>query len=268
MIKTKVVLISILALLLIAMPMLGACSSDEETALAEKPTVEPTENPAMEATTEETMEPQEETPEQPTTSALQFDPAKTALLVIDVENDVLDEAGAGSQQGIWKYAQDHNTIQNIATAIELAENQGIPIIRAMVHFRPGYPEVPDRGFAPIVKQFGMFEEGTWGSEFVSGLEPKPDHLLLEKRRYSSFHGTDLEAMLNALGVDTVMVCGVSAHVCVNNTIVGAMERDFNIIALSDCIAGPNATIVDALLTILWPSIRVQVTTSVLAFEEL
>ncbi len=183
-------------------------------------------------------------------------PKETALLVIDVHNDVLDEKGALAFAGVWKYAKEHNTIPNIAKAIELCEKQGIPVIRVSIHFHHGYPSVPDRGFSIFFKKHKAFLEGAWGAEDVRGLRVKHGQIELSKKRFSSFYGTELDTLLRGLGTTTLIICGVSAHACVNATIVDAVDRDYNVIALKDCIAGPEP-LVDCAFK-LWSSWKVKV----------
>ena len=176
----------------------------------------------------------------PTQTQAHIDPTqeKMALLVIDVENDVLDKEGKGHTASIWKYAEEHNTIENIAKAIELAEKKGIPIIRVHIEYAPGHPEIPDQGFWKLAKGVGVFEEGTWGADYVPGLEPKPGHLIVEKKRSSAFYNTELDRLLHELGINTLVLCGVSAHGCILFTFAGAIDRDYNVYVLRDCVAGP------------------------------
>ena len=171
-------------------------------------------------------------------------PKQTALLVIDPHNEVLHKEGKFAALGVWKYAEEHNTIANIAKAIKLCEEQGIPVIRVSLHFHHGYPSVPDRGFMQIVKAKEGFLEGTWGAEYVSGLEVKPGQIEICKKRFSAFYDTELDTLLRGLGTTTLLICGVSATHCVNGTVVDAVDRDYNIIALTDAIAGPSEELVE------------------------
>ena len=190
-------------------------------------------------------------------------PKETAILVIDVHNDVLDEKGALAFAGVWKYAKDHNTIANIAKAIGLCEKKAIPVIRVGLHFHHGYPSVPDRGFSIFFKEHKAFLEGTWGAENVPGLKIKHGQIEMGKKRFSSFYGTELDTLLRGFGTTTLIICGVSAHACVNAAIVDAVDRDYNVIALKDCIAGPEP-LVDCAFK-LWSSWKVKVITLEEAF---
>ena len=188
-----------------------------------------------------------------------------ALLVIDSQNDILSEAGKLASLGVWKYAKEHNTIPNIAKAIELAEARDIPVIYVKGARRHGCPSIPNRGRFQENKQNPAFEEGSWGAEFVPELKTKPGDIVVTKNRFSAFYGTDLNMLLTGLGISTLIICGVSPHACANATIVDAVDRDYNIIALKDCLAGPNEEIVNFMFNI-WSLWDVKVTTVSKAFS--
>jgi len=196
------------------------------------------------------------------TAGNKIDLGNPALLVIDVANDVCHQKGVLNKLGVWKYAKEHDTFENIDRAIYLAEKKGIPIIRIWIDYHPGMPDVPNRGFIYHAKEkFGeFFIEGTWGAKPIAGLEPKEGQLEVIKKRFNSFHNTNLKPLLDALGVDTLIVTGVSCHACVNGTIVGGNDWDYRLIALHDGIAGPSDAMCDFLFKSLWPSWGVQVVT--------
>jgi nicotinamidase-related amidase len=191
-----------------------------------------------------------------------IDLGNPALLVIDVANDVCHEKGALAKLGVWKYGQEHGTFENIAQAIKLAENKGIPVIRIWLEYQPGAPGIPKRGFFHIAKMmFGEpLIEHTWGAKPLAGLEPREGQIEVIKKRFNSFHNTNLRTLLDALKVDTLLITGVSCHMCVNGTIVGAVDEDFNVIALHDAIAGPSEPLCNFLFTKLWPQWAVKVVT--------
>lgn len=194
--------------------------------------------------------------------AKKVDLGNPALLVIDVANDVCHEKGVLNKLGVWKYAKEHGTFENIAKAIKLAEKKGIPVIRIWIDYLPGMPDVPKRGFIYNAKEkFGdFFIMHTWGAKPFEGLEPREGQLEVIKKRFNSFHNTNLKPLLDALGVDTVIVTGVSCHACVNGTIVGANDWDYRMIALKDGIGGPSNEMCNFLFDKLWPSWGAKVVT--------
>lgn len=191
-------------------------------------------------------------------------PKDTALLVIDPHNSVLHKDGELAALGNAKYAEEHNTIAKIAKTIELCEKRGIPVIRVGIHFHHGYPTIPNRGFMQVVKPKKAFIEGTWGAEYVSGLEVKPGQIEVAKKRFSSFYDTELPTLLRGLGATTLLVCGVSATHCVMATVVSAVDRDYNVIALTDAIAGPSEELTNSAFKI-WALWKVKLMTVKEAF---
>jgi len=67
-----------------------------------------------------------------------------------------------------------------------------------------------------------------------GVSPGPEDIVVQKHRYSAFVGTNLDAILRAKGVETVVVTGVTTEVCVESTVRDAFMRDYAVIVVSDC----------------------------------
>ena len=96
-------------------------------------------------------------------------PAETALLIVDVVNDVLHKDGVISRMGIWKYAEKHNTVVNIAKVIESCQ-KNIPIIRIFVENRAGEMDYPQRGAWRMYREMlgSWMVENTWGAKVAKG----------------------------------------------------------------------------------------------------
>ncbi len=77
--------------------------------------------------------------------------------------------------------------------------------------------------------------GTWGAEIVPALLPTVSDYSLTKRRYSAFFGTELEALLRELQVDTVLLTGVATNGCVRHTAADAFFHGFGVVVISDCV---------------------------------
>src|SRR5262249_55798245 len=79
-------------------------------------------------------------------------------------------------------------------------------------------------------------EGTPGSRILPELVRAPDDPEIVKKRYSAFFGTDLDALLPALGARTLVLAGINSHACVRMTAIDAFQRDYDVILAADCIA--------------------------------
>jgi ureidoacrylate peracid hydrolase len=79
-------------------------------------------------------------------------------------------------------------------------------------------------------------EGTWGAEFFEGIAPAPDERIVIKHRYSAFINTELNTVLRARGIESVLVAGVATNVCVESTARDAYMLDYYVTLVEDCSA--------------------------------
>jgi len=79
-------------------------------------------------------------------------------------------------------------------------------------------------------------DGTKGQEFVDDIAPQPNDPVIRKLRLDSFYGTNLDTLLRARKIETVLITGVATHGCVTGTSYAAQARDFNVVVVKDCVA--------------------------------
>lgn len=162
-----------------------------------------------------------------------------AVLVIDMQKDGLEPQGAIFAEGGFEI------IENIKRLTTLARNHNWPILHSQHVHRP---DLSDFGIS------GYFEppnciEGSPGMQFVAQMEPSPDDVVIRKRRYSAFHGTDLDLVLRSLEVKGLFVCGVLTDACVLSTIVDARSRDYKVWLIADALSGTRPELHDATLAV-------------------
>lgn len=169
-----------------------------------------------------------------------IDVKKAALLVIDVQNDLV-RAREEPFDGVSKMAESKGMIGKIAGVIAAARKAGMPVIYCgHVHREDNADVVPTvtdfmlQGLVPPPR--AAMIEGTPGAQFVDEVKPMAGDHVIWKRRSNAFYNSDLELMLRSRGVDTVILTGAVTNGCVANTARGARERDLNVIVLSDCVA--------------------------------
>jgi len=181
-------------------------------------------------------------------TSFKADPEKAALLGIDMQNDFCHERGVFSRiQKDYDVKPLRKTIMPIKNLIQAARNVGIPII---------FIKVVNKGTAyqsyimrARTEGLGIpLKIGTWGAEIVDELKPGPSDYIVEKRRYSAFYNTDLEVLLKGLDAKTLIFTGVTTNVCVESTVRDAIDRDYDIVFVEDCIATINSTLHEATLT--------------------
>ena len=91
--------------------------------------------------------------------------------------------------------------------------------------------------------------GTEGANVIDQLDKEPSDIVSEKRRFSAFFKTDLDQTLRDLDCDTVMVVGISTHICVLSTLIDAVAFDFKAIMLRDCCQAHTSEIHDGVAQI-------------------
>lgn len=159
-----------------------------------------------------------------------------ALIVVDMQNGFCVAQGFMDKIGLG-YEPSGAVIQPIARLLDSARAAGIPVFFTRYSLNADYS---DAGlllevFPQILGTGGMVRE-TWDADVVDALTPLPGEVVLDKTRYSAFYDTDLEERLRALGVDTVIVCGVTTNICVESTVRDAFFRDIRVVVPSDATA--------------------------------
>jgi nicotinamidase-related amidase len=168
---------------------------------------------------------------------------RPALLVIDMQHDFVDDTA-----GCYNIGAER-TVPRIRALIDAMRAAALPVIWTIEAHRPGGIDTgleshEDCSFAAHTV------EGTRGIEIVPELSPDPDDLLVTKRRYNCFLGTELELLLRGLRVETLLVTGVSSDVCVHWTVGEAFQRDYHVRVLEDCVAGTTEVDHEASLLIM------------------
>jgi ureidoacrylate peracid hydrolase len=184
---------------------------------------------------------------------IDIDPAKAAVIVVDMQNDFGSKGGMFDRVGIpldgFKRAVD-----TIALVLDAARESGFRIVYLKMGFRPDLSDLGAEGSPNRVRHlaFGVGQsittpEGaesrilirdTWGTDIVDELKPRPEDRVVYKHRYSGFYETELDSMLKEAGINQLIVTGCTTSVCVESTIRDAYFRDYQSVLLSDCIDEP------------------------------
>jgi nicotinamidase-related amidase len=149
---------------------------------------------------------------------------KPAIIVVDMVKDNFKE---GSRHPVTLEARA--ILPNLQRLLETSRQRGFPVIFACDSFLKG-----DFIFRGRMKVHSV--RGTKGSEVVDDLGPETTDIVLPKRRFSAFFKTDLDQTLRMLGVDTLVVTGITVEVCVLMTAMDGLSHDFSVILLEDCTA--------------------------------
>ncbi|WP_216919983.1 isochorismatase family cysteine hydrolase [Synechococcus sp. CCAP 1479/9] len=163
---------------------------------------------------------------------------RTALVLIDLINDLIHPDGAMptcaaevARRGVLGAANQ---------ALEHARAQGWPTLLVKVAFRAGYPELP--AHAPLLgraRELGALRLGQWGTEFHADLAVQPGDPVLVKHRLSPFHGTALATLLRAVGIERLLLGGVSSAWALQAAAREAHDRDFHVVLVEDACAAAS-----------------------------
>lgn len=184
---------------------------------------------------------------------IRIDLARTAVIVVDMQNDFGAEGGMFARAGI-NIAPIRKVIEPTKAVLTAARRVGVKVVYLKMGFHPdlsnaGPPESPnwikhqplrvgERVTAPDGTQSRILVQGTWNTEILSELRPEPGDPIVSKHRFSGFYGTDLDERLRSLGVEDLIFTGCTTSVCVESTMRDAMFRDYRCILLADCSAEP------------------------------
>jgi nicotinamidase-related amidase len=170
-------------------------------------------------------------------------PASTALLLMDFMVGILS-----------RYEEADPVMARVRALKAFAVKAGLPTIYVRVAFRAGHPEVSPRNklFHGWVAS-GRMVEGTPEAEIHQGVVPSfPQDTLVTKRRVSAFAGSDLEHLLRAQSVDTLILAGVATSGVVLSTVREAADRDYRLIVVSDCCTDSDQALHQMLIERLFP----------------
>ena len=166
-----------------------------------------------------------------------IDTVRTALLIVDLQNDFLHPQGAYGRAGqsADAIAALPGRVKPLADAVRAAGGWIVSTQFTLVPAKGGQPFISEhlKELRPFLGK-GDFEPGAWGHQLVDELQPAD--LTVEKVAYSAFFQTRLEWVLRRAGVETLVVCGIVTNGGVASTVRDAHVRDFHTIVVGDCCA--------------------------------
>jgi len=182
-----------------------------------------------------------------------IDPARTAVIVVDMENDFAAKGGMFDRAGV-DISGAQKAIGPTTRVLAAARAAGLKIIYLKMGYRP---DLSDLGTADSVNRtrhlkFGVGQKiqapdgresrvlirDTWDTDIVPELKPQRNDIVIYKTRFSGFYQTDLDATLKKLGIKYLIVTGVTTSICVESTVRDAMFRDYLCVLLRDCMSEP------------------------------
>jgi len=172
---------------------------------------------------------------------VEIDPRSTALVIQDLQNDVVSQGGAFAGTGSSDHAASQNVVANVARLAEGARAAGIPVIHVWYIVEEGA-----RGLklnAPLyrgIKENGAVVRGSWGAAPAPGLEPQDGDYVVEKMRMNAFFGTRLDSLLGAFGTETLIITGAWTNMSIEHTARHAADAGYRAVVASDGTSTMNS----------------------------
>ncbi|MEA2954785.1 MAG: hypothetical protein QOJ58_277 [Alphaproteobacteria bacterium] len=175
---------------------------------------------------------------------IELNPARTALVVIDMQRDFLEPGGFGESLGN-EVSRLAAAVPSCSAALAAARRAGLLVVHTREGHRPDLADCPPakRERGPPGFRIGdpgpmgrILIRGEPGHDIVPALASAPGEVVLDKPGKGAFCQTDLELILRNRDIAALLVCGVTTEVCVHTTVREANDRGFRCVVLSDCCA--------------------------------
>jgi nicotinamidase-related amidase len=173
--------------------------------------------------------------------ALDLDPARAALLVVELQNDMVHESNLekkGLGSALSAAVHRRGVLGKVATLLAAARASAVPVFYINVANRPGFPKPRARIYAIAGKRGASLVEGTWGAETHERVAPAPgDYVLTRTTSVDGSYGTGLYALLAALRREQLAICGISTTLAVEGIVRASLNRGYEMFVIEDCCAG-------------------------------
>jgi gluconolactonase len=163
-----------------------------------------------------------------------IDPKAAALVIQDMQNDVIIEGGAFADSGAPAHATAQNVVENVRRLAEACRSAGVPVIHVWYIVEQGAAGL--RQNAPLfegVKGGNALVRGTWGAAPAEGLEPHEGDHVVEKMRMNGFYETRLDILLRGLDAETLIITGAWTNMSIEHTARHGADAGYRVVVASD-----------------------------------
>lgn len=173
------------------------------------------------------------------------DLSRGAVLSMDLQSAIVSIYGKS----------EPDFLPRVAGVLKEARTRAMPVIHVQVGFRPGFPEINERN-----QLFGAIKTSTQWQQVFQGptgaihpdVAPVNDEPVVVKHRVNAFHGTDLEMILRAKEIDTLILMGIATSGVVLSTLLDASDADYRLIVVKDCCLDLEADVNACLMEKVFP----------------
>lgn len=173
--------------------------------------------------------------------ALELDPAKAALLVVELQNDMVHESNLekkGLGSALAAAVHRRRVLDKVGALLPIARRAGVPVFYVNVANKPGFPRPKARIYALAGKRGPSLVEGTWGAEIHPSVAAAPsDFVLTRTTSVDGSYGTGLYPILAQLKREQLVICGISTTMAVEGIVRASLNRGYEMFVVEDCCAG-------------------------------
>ena len=178
-----------------------------------------------------------------THAAHAVDPKTSALLVMDFQASIV-ESFSSDKDGL---------LARTGELLRRCRARGMRVIYVVVGCRPGFPEVsPKNPTFGAIRQSGRFGAGDPGVQIHAAVAPSPEDVIVTKHRVSAFAGTDLDMILRAGSIETIVLAGIATSGVVLSTLRHAADADYRIVVVEDCCSDRDPEVHRVLMEKVFP----------------
>ncbi len=170
-----------------------------------------------------------------------MDPSKTAVVLIEFQNDFTTENGV-LHDAVKGTMASTGMLKNTRDVVDAARAAGVAVVHSPIQFVAGYNEITRHPYGILkgVVDTNAFVKGSWGAQIIDDLAPADTDIVLEgKRGLDAFASTNLDFILRSKAIETIALGGFLTNCCVESTMRSAYERGYEVITLTDCVAATS-----------------------------
>ncbi len=164
---------------------------------------------------------------------------KSALILIDLQNELVDPAGKIGAAGMAKAVAENKVLENAGRALSVARKAGVSVVHVRLAFRSDYADALSR--APRITTLKNNKAailGEWGTEFPTAVAPLADEIIVNKQCVNPFFNTVLFSWLARHNIERLYFGGVATHMAVEHALRAGDDAGYVVNALSDCSTAP------------------------------
>lgn len=194
-------------------------------------------------------------------SSDKLDPAKTAVVLIEFQNEFTTEGGK-LHDAVKSVMASTKMLEHAKAVADAARSKGALVVHCPITFTDDYRELRADAYGILanVKAGGAFKKTEWGGAICDAMAPKEGDIVVEgKRGLCGFASTNLDFILAQRKIENVVLAGFLTNCCVESSMRTAYEKGYHVITLTDCCAATSQEAHDAAVTHTFPMFSIPLT---------